>query len=56
MPKPGVLDCLQVVRFWNIPHDEAFWAELLDCGMDIINADYYERLRAFLMEGEGARL
>lgn len=39
----------QIIRFWNIPHDEAFWAELLECGVDTINADYYQRLRDFLM-------
>jgi hypothetical protein len=36
------------VRFWAIPHDEAFWAELLAAGVDLINVDQLERLRVFL--------
>lgn len=35
------------VRFWAIPHDEAFWVELLDAGVDFINVDQLERLRSF---------
>ena len=35
-------------RFWATPEDERVWADLIACGVDLINTDQLERLRAFL--------
>jgi hypothetical protein len=39
----------QLVRFWAVPQTTAFWAELVRCGCDLINADLYTQLRDFLL-------
>ncbi|MEZ6072712.1 MAG: phosphatidylinositol-specific phospholipase C/glycerophosphodiester phosphodiesterase family protein [Pirellulales bacterium] len=36
------------VRFWATPHNEDLWQELVDAGVDHVNADDLPRLRAFL--------
>ena len=40
----------QLVRFWAVPQDNDFWAELVRCGCDLINGDNYTQLRDFLLE------
>lgn len=40
----------RLVRFWGTPHDPALWADLLDAGVDLINADDLEALQTFLLE------
>ena len=39
----------QLVRFWAIPQETDFWAELVRCGCDLINGDLYTDLRDFLL-------
>lgn len=36
------------VRLWASPENTAVWRELLNCGVDLINTDQLEKLRAFL--------
>ncbi|MGQ9592004.1 MAG: hypothetical protein ACUVYA_17115, partial [Planctomycetota bacterium] len=38
------------LRFWGTPHAPALWAELVDAGVDLINADDLEGLEDFLRE------
>lgn len=38
------------VRFWAIPHRETLWKELLEAGVDFINADDLPRLQLYLLE------
>lgn len=38
------------LRFWGTPHASSLWAELLDAGVDLINADDLEGLEDFLRE------
>jgi len=37
------------VRLWGSPENELVWAELLACGVDLINTDKLEELQNFLM-------
>jgi len=37
------------VRLWKSPENERVWAELLACGVDLINTDKLTELRDFLM-------
>lgn len=37
------------VRLWASPEKECVWRELLDCGVDLINTDQLEKLKAFLL-------
>jgi len=39
----------QQIRFWATPETEEFWSELLDNGVDLINTDYYIKVRNFLL-------
>ena len=39
------------VRFWNAPDKAAFWKELLDAGVDLLNADDLAGLEKFLRDG-----
>jgi hypothetical protein len=36
------------VRLWASPENRVVWRELLDCGVDLINTDQLEKLKAFL--------
>lgn len=40
----------RLLRFWATPEKEAFWKELRDCGVDLINTDKLPELRAFLLK------
>jgi hypothetical protein len=40
----------RMVRFWATPEKEAFWKELLDNRVDLINTDKLPELRAFLLK------
>ncbi len=37
------------VRLWASPEKESVWRELLDCGVDLINTNKLEKLKAFLL-------
>jgi hypothetical protein len=37
------------VRLWGSPENERVWAELLACGVDLINTDKLKELQNFLM-------
>ena len=39
----------RLVRFWAIPHREAFWDVMLEAGVDLVNADRLEMLRDYLL-------
>jgi hypothetical protein len=44
----------QLIRFWATPdipgkEREAFWTELLEAGVDLVNTDDLSGLRAFLL-------
>lgn len=39
----------RLVRFWAIPHREAFWDVMVEAGVDLINADRLEMLRDYLL-------
>jgi len=38
------------VRLWASPENRTVWAELLSCGIDLINTDQLLRLKTFLLE------
>ena len=40
----------RLVRFWATPESPAFWRELLDAGVDLINTDKLAELQKFLLE------
>ncbi len=44
----------QRIRFWGLPLRPAVWPVLYAAGVDYINADNLDRLRAFLLDQEGA--
>ena len=37
------------VRLWASPENDRVWAELLKCGVDLINTDKLARLKMFLL-------
>ncbi len=37
------------VRFWGAPQNEAFWSQLRESGVDLLNTDYLQRLQDFLL-------
>lgn len=39
-------------RLWAIPEQEALWKQLLEAGIDLINTDHLERLKAFFESTE----
>lgn len=41
-----------IIRFWATPERPYLWGELLDAGVDLINTDRLDQLRAFLLERE----
>jgi glycerophosphoryl diester phosphodiesterase len=43
------------VRFWAIAHREELWQELYEAGVDLINADNLDQLRAFLLQKRAER-
>jgi hypothetical protein len=43
----------RLLRFWATPENEAVWRELRAAGVDWINTDKLDELRAFLLKGNG---
>jgi hypothetical protein len=37
------------VRLWASPDNDRVWAELLKCGVDLINTDKLSQLKTFLL-------
>ncbi len=37
------------VRLWASPENDRVWAELLKCGVDLINTDKLSQLKTFLL-------